>query len=127
MNYGFRFYKGQIKISTYDFLNKYDQNIDTIGIHILLGSGINKIDWYNICKKAVNLAAKYVFIFEHRKECSDWTNKEWDVHDDNLISEIELDENIFSLDYRWKKFGCANLKGNNQDPRNIMYFLDKTK
>lgn len=125
MNYGFRFYRGQVKIKTSDYLNTPIKDENIIAVHILLGQGVKVDTWYNICKKAVNESKRYVIIFEHRKECKDWP--EWDVNPNHLIPHKELDEKIFSLDYRWKKFGCANIKGNINDVRNIMYFLDKNQ
>lgn len=122
MNYGFRFYKGQNRISVQDYIQtKCVSNI--IIIHILLGAGINKDLWYNICQKAYN-ESKLLIIVEHRKECTDFLEKEWDVHDENLISETLLDQYMYSIDYNFKKLACANLKGNDEDPRNLIYYCE---
>ncbi|NTV91526.1 MAG: hypothetical protein HGA22_14400, partial [Clostridiales bacterium] len=127
MDYGFRFYKGQQRIAVNDFLKQpCKENI--IAVHILLGSGVSPAEWYRVCAKATREARKQVLIFEHRRECTDWQNREaeWDVHAENLLPHAQLDRAVFSLDYRWKKFGCANAKGQVNDVRNLFYFLDKT-
>lgn len=123
MNYGFRFYRGQQRIKTSDYLTNTFNNksIDIIIIHILLGAGVNLQDWLKIIHKANN-EAKILIIAEHRKECADFKIREWDVFTENLIDEYNLDEYIYSLSSHFNKLACANLKGNSMDARNLIYF-----
>lgn len=123
MNYGFRFYKGQKRISVEDYLKTDINNEEIIAVHILLGGGTSQELWRDVCRKAVRESKRFVMIFEHSKECTDWP--QWDVHYDNLLSHEKLDQFIYSLDYRWKKYGMANVKGDVNDIRNILYFLEK--
>jgi hypothetical protein len=120
--WGFRFYKGQNPVLVDQYLNlQCSENI--IVLHILLGAGVPLEAWKAVCGKAVCESKRHVLVFEHRKECTDWP--EDDVHSENLISHKELDQFLYSLDFRWRKFGIANSKGDSTDVRNILYFLDK--
>ncbi|MCD6304786.1 MAG: CapA family protein [Deltaproteobacteria bacterium] len=123
MNYGFRLYRGQQRISVADYLNKDCRGAQIIVLHILLGAGVDHRRWRRICEKAVSESARFVLLFEHRRECTDWP--EWDVHSDNLLSHRDIDRYLYSLDYRWRKFGTPNLQGDVRDIRNLFYFLDK--
>ena len=123
MNYGFRFYRGQKRISVEDYLKTKVDSEEIIGVHILLGGGTSQQIWRQVCRKAVTESKRYVMIFEHCAECTDWPGR--DVHSDNLLPHRKLDQFIYSLDYRWKKFGMPNVKGDINDIRNIMYFLEK--
>ncbi|MBW8001523.1 MAG: hypothetical protein FVQ80_05825 [Planctomycetes bacterium] len=124
MNYGFRFYRGQKRISVEDYLKTKVDSEEIIGVHILLGGGTSRQRWREVCRKAVTESKRYVMIFEHRGECRDWPER--DVHSDNLLGHRKLDQFIYSLDHRWKKFGMPNVKGDINDIRNVMYFLDKS-
>jgi len=124
MNYGFQYYRGQKRISVKDYLKTTVTGEQIIAVHILLGSGVSHQVWKNVCRKAVRESNHYVLIFDHRKECTDWP--EWDVHTDNLLPHKKLDQFIYSLDHRWEKYGMPNVKGDINDIRNIMYFLEKS-
>lgn len=121
MNYGFRFYRGQKRISVEDYLKTpCEENI--IIIHILLGAGVPISKWYKILQKAKS-ESKRLIIVEHRRECTDFRVKEWDVHTENIPEESILDEYIYSISCRFTKLGCANLKGDASDARNLIYYL----
>lgn len=123
MNFGFRHYSGQKKMSVNSFLKKKlnRNNIPNIlGIHILMGNGCPQKLWKKVVKKAVKLG-KEIFIFEHRKECSDFP--EWDVEEENILSEKEIDHFLLSINKNWKKFGAANKYGDELDIRNICWIL----
>ncbi|MEO0683546.1 MAG: hypothetical protein AAFY76_00515, partial [Cyanobacteria bacterium J06649_11] len=121
MNYGFRFYDGQIPINVNNFLQQpisQNENYNFIGIHILMGSGCPINRWKTVARKALS-SNKTVFIFEHRKDCSDWP--EWDVNPKDILPEKEIDEFLLSLTNNWVKFGTANRKGSISDVRNICW------
>lgn len=120
--FGFRFYEGQRRMIFENYLDAtHSEKI--IIIHILLGNGVSLENWKRVCTKAIIEAKDIVVIVEHRKECEDWP--EDDVDFDNLIPMGEMDDFIFSLDSRFIKIGAANLKGDINDVRNILYILDK--
>jgi hypothetical protein len=125
MNYGFRFYQGQCPISVDQFLKSdflIDQLsfIEIIGIHILLGGGCPVQKWKDVVLKAVS-SQKPVFLFEHRKNCSDWPEDDVDLS--NILPEKEIDNFLLSISRRWQKYGTANSKGNIKDIRNICWVL----
>lgn len=127
MNYGFRFYQGQRPISVEDFIeNKYsiEEFREVIGIHILLGGGCPVDTWKRVVSQAVK-TGKTVFVFEHRKECTDWP--EWDVNPETILPEREIDEFLLSLDSGWYKYGAANIRGDISDVRNICWVLGQEK
>jgi hypothetical protein len=121
MNYGFRFYAGQRRISVEDFLRTPCEE-EILMVHILLGAGIPYSKWISILQKAKR-ESKRLILVEHRKECRDFRTREWDVHTENLISEVALDEAAFSLSCHVKKLACANLRGDAMDPRNLIYVV----
>lgn len=123
MNYGFRFYGGQRKISVQDFMAdrfSIDELPEIIGIHILMGGGCQAEVWKQVVSKAVELG-KTLFVFEHRKECTDWP--EWDVNPQTIIPELEIDKFLLSLDAKWSKYGTANIRGDTSDIRNICWIM----
>ena len=120
MNYGFRFYRGQKRISVDEFL-KTPCEESIIAIHILLGAGVRVDKWYAVLKKAIR-EGKRLIIIEHRKECADFRVKEWDVDTANLLEEPILEEYIYSLSYKFTKLACANLRGDSNDARNLIYY-----
>lgn len=124
MNYGFRFYAGQRRISVDDFLRTPCAE-EILVIHILLGAGIPHSKWMSILQKAKRESQRLIVV-EHRKECRDFKIREWDVHTENLIPETALDEAIFSLSCQVKKLACANLRGDSFDPRNLIYIVDRS-
>ena len=121
MNYGFRFYAGQRRISVEDFLQT-PCSVSILMIHILLGAGVPYAKWIAILEKA-RRESKRLVIVEHRKECKDFATREWDVHTENLIDEASLDEAVYSISCRFTKLACANLRGDVRDPRNLIYYL----
>jgi hypothetical protein len=121
MNYGFRFYAGQRRISVEDFLQTPCSE-SILMIHILLGAGVPYAKWIAILEKA-RRESKRLVIVEHRKECKDFATREWDVHTENLIDEASLDEAVYSISCRFTKLACANLRGDVRDPRNLIYYL----
>ncbi len=125
MKYGFRFYAGQKPIKVQDYLSGDFTGEKIIAVHILLGGGTPQEHWRKVCRKAVAEAEDHVLIFEHRKECGDWPQR--GVYHDNLPTHSRLDQFIYSLDYRWKKYGIANVRGDIGDVRNILYYLDKSQ
>lgn len=126
MNYGFRFYQGQHPISVKKFI---DPNFskdkfsfaEAIGVHILLGGGCPIEQWRSVVKKAVS-ADKPLFIFEHRKDCTDWP--EDDVEQRNILPEKEIDAFLLSLSEGWQKYGTANKEGDVTDVRNLCWVLN---
>ena|GEM_PF-337521 len=125
MKYGFRFYGGQKPIKVQDYLGGDFTGEQIIAVHILLGGGTPQELWRQVCRKAVAEAGRHVLIFEHRKECGDWPQR--GVYHDNLPMHSRLDQFIYSLDYRWKKYGIASVRGDIGDVRNIFYYLDKSQ
>lgn len=120
MNFGFRFYEGQIPVSVDEFLNnRFDMpDVEYIGIHILLGNGCDLRRWKKVVKKSLKQGVK-VFVFEHRKDCKDWP--EWDVYEENIPDEFTLDSLLLELNCNWDKYGTASLRGNDLDVRNLCW------
>lgn len=123
-NTGFVFYKGFKRISPENFekLTNQEKIPGIMGAHILLGNGLPPKKWKKIVKKMVSLN-KNLFIFEHRKECSDFEGNE--KIKKNLLSEKEIDNFLLSLNSEWIKYGTANKKGDPLDIRNLCYILKK--
>lgn len=124
MEFGFRFYQGQRRISVVDFeARNFPEKVPIVVVHILLGAGISPVRWKALLKKATVLA-KTLIIVEHRAECSDFLNRQvdWDVHPECLLPEVLLDEAIYGLRSNFIKSAAANLKGDIADYRNVIYY-----
>ncbi len=125
MIFGFRFYKGYTPINVEEFINL--KNTDKqwpkiIGIHMLMGNNCEIDIWKRAVLKAFEFGEK-IFIFEHRKDCTDWP--EWDVEADWIMPEIEIDRFLLSVSDNWKKYGVANRYGEADDIRNICWMLER--
>jgi len=125
MVFGFRFYKGYTPINVEEFVNLKTPGgkmPKIIGIHMLMGNHCDTAIWKKAVLKAFEFGEK-IFIFEHRRNCTDWP--EWDVEADWIMPEIEIDRFLLELSDGWKKYGAANKYGEADDIRNICWIIKK--